>query len=195
MSRYRGVPGHRSGGIMTHKESAAGHSSWDAARIGQGIDALLQQEPDTPERTVARGRLHALVGHMAADGVRRDEPIREVLARLGDKWSPLLLLLLDAGSFRHATLRRLVGLTSADRRISQRMLTLRLRSLERDGLIRRQFIDTHPPGVLYEITPAGRGLVEQIEALMEWTRRHADEIRHAREAFAAATLRFPAEDG
>jgi DNA-binding HxlR family transcriptional regulator len=168
-------------------------AGWNASEIQHGISALLEQEPATPERTTAVGRLHALVQHMAADGVRRDDPIREVFARLGDKWSPLLLLLLAAGSFRHATLRRLVGLTSADGRISQRMLTLRLRSLERDGLIRRSLIDSQPPGVLYSITPAGRGLVEQIEALMAWTRQHAAEIRRAREECAAASRNFPPE--
>ena len=178
---------------MSRKESAA-RAGWNAAEIEQGIDALLQQEPDTPTRAEALARLHSLVQNMAADGVRRDDPIREVFARLGDKWSPLLLLLLAAGSFRHATLRRLVGLTSADRRISQRMLTLRLRSLERDGLIRRHAIDSHPPGVLYALTPAGRGLVEQIEALMAWTRQHAAEIRRAREEFASASRNFPPEE-
>ena len=101
-----------------------------------------------------------------------------------------LLLLLAAGSFRHATLRRLVGLTSTEGRISQRMLTLRLRSLERDGLVRRDLIDTHPPGVRYTLTPLGRGLVEQFESLMAWTRQHDAEIRHARAEFASAPRRF-----
>ncbi len=178
---------------MSSKQTSA-RAGWNAAEIERGIDTLLEQEPDSPTRAEALARLHSLVQHMAADGVRRDDPIREVFARLGDKWSPLLLLLLAAGSFRHATLRRLVGLTSADGRISQRMLTLRLRSLERDGLIRRQLIDTHPPGVLYTITPPGRGLVEQIEALMAWTRQHAAAIRRAREEFASASQAFPPEE-
>jgi DNA-binding HxlR family transcriptional regulator len=175
---------------MSRNESA-GRAGWDATEIGRGIDALLEQEPDTPARAESLAQLQSLVQHMAADGVRRDDPIREVFARLGDKWSPLLLLLLAAGSFRHATLRRLVGLTSADGRISQRMLTLRLRSLERDGMIRRHLIDSHPPGVLYSITPAGRGLVGQIEALMAWTRQHAAAIRRAREEFASASQNLP----
>jgi DNA-binding HxlR family transcriptional regulator len=172
------------------RNQSAGRTGWDAIEIGRGIDALLEQEPDTPARAESLAQLRSLVQHMAADGVRRDDPIREVFARLGDKWSPLLLLLLAAGSFRHATLRRLVGLTSADGRISQRMLTLRLRSLERDGMIHRHLIDSHPPGVLYSITPAGRGLVGQIEALMAWTREHAAAIRRAREEFANTSQNF-----
>jgi len=178
---------------MSREERAAGRAGWDQAAIEHGLDALLQQEPGSPARAAVLARLHALVRQMAADGVRRDDPIREVFARLGDKWSPLLLLLLAAGDFRHATLRRLVGLTSADGRISQRMLTLRLRSLERDGLICRQRIDTLPPGVSYSLTPAGRGLVGQIESLMTWTRQHAAQIRRARADFTAAGPDLPSE--
>jgi DNA-binding HxlR family transcriptional regulator len=177
-------------GTNDHGSDPAGR---DSAAIRRGVDALLEQEPDDAAREGTAARLHARLEQMAADGVRRDDPIREVLARLGDKWSPLLLLLLAAGSFRHATLRRLVGLTSAEGRISQRMLTLRLRSLERDGLVRRQLIDTHPPGVRYEITTVGRGLVAQIESLMEWTRQHEAEIRRARAAFMARRPELPPE--
>jgi len=178
---------------MSRKQTGVG-AGWNAAAIQHGVDALLQRMPEAARGAATRERLHWLVQHMAADGVRRDDPIREVFARLGDKWSPLLLLLLAAGSFRHAALRRLAGLTSVDGRISQRMLTLRLRSLERDGLIRRSLIAGNPPGVLYSITPVGRGLVEQIEALMAWTRGHAAEIRRARADFAITSRNFPSEE-
>ena len=175
---------------MSTNDSGAGAGKRDLEALRRGLDVLLGQEPAGPERAGTAARLHERVAQMAADGARRDDPIREVMARLGDKWSPLLLLLLAAGSFRHATLRRLVGLTSTEGRISQRMLTLRLRSLERDGLVRRDLIDTHPPGVRYTLTPLGRGLVEQFESLMAWTRQHAAEIRHARAEFARAPRRF-----
>ncbi len=180
--------------MTSTNDPPAGGTLRDLEALRRGVDALLAQDPDGPERAGKAGRLHTLLGQMVADGVGRDDPIREVMARLGDKWSPLLLLLLAAGSFRHATLRRLVGLTSAEGRISQRMLTLRLRSLERDGLVRREHIDTQPPGVRYELTPLGRGLVDQYESLMAWTRRHSTEIRAARAAFASAPRRFPADE-
>ncbi|MFO1409808.1 MAG: hypothetical protein U1F06_05440 [Steroidobacteraceae bacterium] len=111
---------------MSTNEPAAGGRDLEALR--RGVETLLEQEPAGPERTATEGRLQAMLAQMVADGARREDPIREVMARLGDKWSPLLLLLLAAGSFRHATLRRLVGLTSTEGRISQRMLTLRLRA-------------------------------------------------------------------
>jgi DNA-binding HxlR family transcriptional regulator len=177
---------------MSSNDPAAGGRDLEALR--RGLDALLQHEPGGAEHAAAAGRLHLMLAQMVADGARREDPIREVMARLGDKWSPLLLLLLAAGDFRHATLRRLVGLTSTEGRISQRMLTLRLRSLERDGMVRREFIDTQPPGVRYQLTPLGRGLVGQYEALMAWTRAHDAEIRRARAEFAQAPPRFAAEE-
>lgn len=148
----------------------------DLERTLHALDALLGQERDPPQAPQVRERLHALVHDMARDGHRRSDPIREVFARLGDRWSVLLLLLLRAGDFRHATLRRLVGTVAAEGEISQRMLTLRLRGLESDGLISRRLLPTNPPGVVYALSPAGHGLAAQVDALMNWTREHSAAI-------------------
>jgi len=150
----------------------------------QAVDALLSHDASAPSSPEARTALHALLQNMAHDGHRRSDPIREVFARLGDRWSVLLLLLLRAGEFRHATLRRLVRIVSAEGDISQRMLTLRLRDLERDGLIARRVLPSSPPGVVYALTPAGCGLTAQIDALMIWTREHSPAILAAQERFA-----------
>ena len=129
--------------------------------------------------------LETLVRSMARDGVQRDQPMREVFARIGDKWSTLLLHLLRTGNYRHAVLRRLVSTVGAEGRISQRMLTLRLRTLERDGLIERRVIPTtHPPGVEYALTELGRSLSAQIESLMQWIRDHMAQILQARTRFS-----------
>jgi DNA-binding HxlR family transcriptional regulator len=129
--------------------------------------------------------LEALVRAMSRDGVQRDQPMREICARIGDKWSSLLLHLLRTGSYRHAVLRRLVSTVGAEGRISQRMLTLRLRTLERDGLIERRVISTtHPPGVEYALTDLGRSLTTQIEQLMQWIREHMQQILQARLRFS-----------
>ena len=131
--------------------------------------------------------LEALVRAMARDGRQRDQPMREICARIGDKWSSLLLHLLRTGSYRHAVLRRLVSTVGAEGRISQRMLTLRLRTLERDGLIERRVISiTHPPGVEYALTDLGRSLTMQIEQLMQWIRDHMQQILEARAHFSDA---------
>jgi DNA-binding HxlR family transcriptional regulator len=158
----------------------------DLQRTLGALDTLLGQDRDPAQSPEARERLHALVRDMARDGHRRSDPIREVFARLGDRWSVLLLLLLRASDFRHATLRRLVGTVAAEGEISQRMLTLRLRSLESDGLISRRVLPTNPPGVIYSLSPAGHGLTAQVDALMNWTREHSDAILAAQRRLGAA---------
>lgn len=150
----------------------------DAELVLRQLESLLRGSNDA-----ALARLRTMVGHMAEDGIRRDQPMREVLARAGDKWSSLLLLLLNAGSFRHGVLRRLVAAVGAEGHISQRMLTLRLRSLERDGMIARTTVSGQPPGVEYSLTPLGAGFVAQLDGVMQWIRDHQAEIRAARERF------------
>ena len=79
-------------------------------------------------------------------------PVRDVLDRLGDTWSVLVILILADGPRRFNALKRSIG------DISQRMLTVTLRTLERDGLIARTVLPTSPPGVEYALTPLGRSL-------------------------------------
>src|SRR6202008_196981 len=85
--------------------------------------------------------------------------VSDVLARVGDKWSVLVVTRLGSGPIRFNELRRTVG------GISQRMLTLTLRGLERDGLVTRTVFPTIPPRVDYELTDLGRGLWTQLEGL------------------------------
>ena len=96
------------------------------------------------------------------------------------------MLLLRTGTYRHSTLRRLVTAISAEGKISQRMLTLRLRTLERDGLVSRHATDSHPPGMEYALTDLGKSLLTQIDALAQWTREHRAEILAARSRFVAS---------
>jgi DNA-binding HxlR family transcriptional regulator len=102
-----------------------------------------------------------------------------VLARVGDKWSVLIVMLLGDGPKRFNEIKRLVG------GISQRMLTLTLRGLERDGLVTRTVFATVPPRVDYELTDLGRSLWAPVEALGLWARTHQEEIETARERFDA----------
>jgi DNA-binding HxlR family transcriptional regulator len=118
----------------------------------RALEKTLQRADELSDREGTRQRLIDLVHAMSRDGTARDLPVREIPARLGDRWSTLLMILLSTGTFRHATLRRLVIVTSAEGKISQRMLTLRLRTLERDGLVMRRPTNTHPPGMEYSLT-------------------------------------------
>lgn len=111
----------------------------------------------------------------SADGVdQKDWPIREVLDRVGDKWSTLIVLRLGNGTRRFNELHREID------GISQRMLTLTLRALERDGLVTRTVFPTVPPRVDYELTSMGRTLLNPISALHEWAVAHRDDIRQSR---------------
>jgi DNA-binding HxlR family transcriptional regulator len=105
--------------------------------------------------------------------------VREILDRVADKWSLLVIALLaDRG-------RRFTELRSEIDGISQRMLTLTLRRLERDGLVRRTVHPVVPPRVDYDLTPLGTTLIGPIEALVQWTVDHAPEIAAARADYEA----------
>ena len=106
--------------------------------------------------------------------------ISDVLARVGDKWSVLVVTRLGSGAMRFNELRRAIG------GISQRMLTLTLRGLERDGLVTRTVFPTIPPRVDYALTPLGRDLLQPVSALGEWATRNQAKIARAREKFDGA---------
>jgi DNA-binding HxlR family transcriptional regulator len=102
---------------------------------------------------------------------------REVLDRVGDKWSLLVIGLLGDGTRRFSELRRSID------GISQRMLTVTLRGLERDGLVTRTVHPTVPPRVNYTLTPMGRTLLDTARALVDWAERHLHEIDAARTVY------------
>ena len=103
--------------------------------------------------------------------------VASILARVGDKWSVFVIMLLGDGPRRFNEIKRMVG------GISQRMLTLTLRGLERDGLVTRTVFLTIPPRVDYELTDLGRGLWQPVEALGKWAADHQAEIEAARAKF------------
>src|SRR5712691_9721300 len=106
--------------------------------------------------------------------------VASVLARVGDKWSVLVIMLLGDGPRRFNELKRMIG------GISQRMLTLTLRGLERDGLVTRTVFPTIPPRVDYELTKLGRSLLKPVNGLGLWARRNRAAIADARRRFDAA---------
>ena len=107
--------------------------------------------------------------------------VASVLARVGDKWSVLVIMMLIDGPMRFNELKRKIG------GISQRMLTLTLRGLERDGLVTRTIFPTIPPRVDYELTDLGRGLAQPVQALGKWAFEHLPEIEGARTVSTRAT--------
>ena len=127
--------------------------------------------------------LATLADRMETEGRGRDEPVRAVFGLLGDRWSMLILLTLGTGEWRHATLRRIVGTLSAEGAISQRMLTLKLRAMERDGFVRRIVGDEVPPHVAYRLTGFGVALLEQAAALLRWIGDHRAAVIENRRCF------------
>ncbi len=106
-------------------------------------------------------------------------PVRDVIDRIGDKWSVLLVVQLRDGPRRFSDLLR-----STDG-ISRRMLTRTLRLLERDGLLSRTVHPTSPPQVEYDLTSLGHALAGPLDALSAWAVQNRDQVQTAREAFDA----------
>lgn len=105
--------------------------------------------------------------------------VSEVLARVGDKWTILAVNELGQGPRRFNEIRRALG------SISQRMLTLTLRNLQRDGLVTRTVFPTIPPKVEYELTALGRSLLVPVSGIGLWVRQNREAIQEARKRFDA----------
>src|SRR6266481_7606087 len=111
-----------------------------------------------------------------------DDPeceVRTILDRIADKWSLLVIYVLADGTKRFSVLRREID------GISQRMLTLTLRQLEREGLVNRTVFPVVPPRVDYQLTPLGSTLLDTIQSLVAWAGEHGHEIAAARAAYDA----------
>jgi DNA-binding HxlR family transcriptional regulator len=122
--------------------------------------------------------------HIDLPAPRRPDPnhadcrgVASVLSRVGDKWSVFVIMMLGDGPKRFNELKRMIN------GISQRMLTLTLRGLERDGLVTRTIFPTIPPRVDYELTELGHGLSQPVEALGRWAMEHLAQIEAARTHF------------
>ncbi len=103
--------------------------------------------------------------------------VAPILQRIGDKWSILCVIALGKGPLRFNEMKRQVN------GISQRMLTLTVRALERDGFVSRTMFPTVPPAVSYKLTPMGISLLVPVRALGDWARNHRSAIQAARQQF------------
>jgi len=106
------------------------------------------------------------------------QAVAETLDRIGDKWTVLVVGVLEQGPLRYNEIRRAVD------GISQRMLTLTLKQLERDGLVTRTMYPTIPPRVDYELTELGKRLMVPLRSLYDWAVKHRPAMLAARKRFA-----------
>ncbi len=111
-------------------------------------------------------------------------PLRDLLTRLGDKWTVLLLMTLAKREDHRA---RFSEIKKEIPDISQRMLTTTLRSLERDGLLLRKVYPEVPPRVEYELTKRGMSILKPMEGLVDWIEEHWDDIKKTRVQFDKKT--------
>lgn len=120
-----------------------------------------------------------MIDRDTADAARVCTAMGDILNRIGDKWSVMVVGYLTRRTMRFNELRHAIG------GISQRMLTLTLRNLERDGLVTRTVYPEIPPRVEYALTDLGRTLTDPLDALWNWAAAHQDEVKQARAAYDA----------
>jgi DNA-binding HxlR family transcriptional regulator len=125
------------------------------------------------------------VGECIEWDLRNDCEVRQILDRIADKWSLLAISLLERQTMRFSELQRRID------GISQRMLTVTLRQLERDGLVSRTVYPVVPPRVDYALTPLGCTLLATIQSLVSWTEEHQAEIAAARADYDARAAAPP----
>lgn len=117
--------------------------------------------------------------HKSKDPRSRLCPIRDVLDRLSDRWSLLVIHELEGGTLRFTELKNRIG------DVSQRMLAQTLRRLEQDGLVSREVFPTVPPRVEYTLTPLGHSLLKPLRSMIEWAVDNHEAVRAARAAYVA----------
>lgn len=145
----------------------------------------MNQEPghtsliDRVAELVPDDMVQKLIGPRGDFTIASQCPVRDVLDRLGDAWSFLVVLRLSEGPQRFNALKRSVG------GVSQRMLTVTLRSLERDGLVERRVFPTTPPQVEYSLSELGHSLVGPMAELTRWASANHDAVRGARARYDA----------
>jgi DNA-binding HxlR family transcriptional regulator len=121
-------------------------------------------------------KIEELVPQMSEDP-RTEELVREMLVRIADKWTLLVIDVLAEGEMRFSRLREQVG------GVSQKMLTKTLRQLERDGLVTRHVHAVVPPRVDYKLTPLGDSLGQAVCGIWIWAEEHLKDVEKARQVF------------
>ena len=147
-----------------------------------GVRAVLGEEVIGGFDAATRTQLQELI-FASARNHDLHSPSRELMSLLGDRWSPLLLSLLDFGSLRFSTLQRVVAAID-DVGISRRMLSFTLRALEREGYVTRQVVTVVPPNVEYSLSEMGKQMCARLMPLLVWGEANAEQIRAARKTFA-----------
>lgn len=154
-----------------------------AERIMVRVRGVLDPQ-GTGEITAAQNKLFGKVAAWAIQfNMDRKNPIIDVVDHIGNYWRNWIFLILHTGTYRPSKMAKILEAVDPTHPISQRMLTLNLRLLERDGLIERKVICDKLNHVEYSLTPMGSELVEQLLAIIDWIGDHVPQISQARKKF------------
>ena len=155
---------------------------WDAQSVLDDVARILGTPRQDLDRQVSTSGIVEMVLLMERDGRGADDPVRATTARIGDKWCTLMLMLLRSGPVRSTPLRRLVS-TISGVEVSSKVMSEKLRALERDGFLSRSLGPAAQPQVTYALTDLGFGLAERVSELVMWITEAVPEIRRARDAY------------
>jgi DNA-binding HxlR family transcriptional regulator len=162
--------------------AANGEETWGAPALSRVREVLISLGEGHLNSTEAEN-FRYFCRQLARYDSARSNPIVSVVDHVGNYWRNWLLMITRTGPYRPSTLRKLLAALDPSHPISQRMLTLNLRMLERDGLIARDVIDEERRHVEYSLTVLGRGLSDELLSLIDWIDKHAAEIEASNAAF------------
>lgn len=159
-------------------------------RVAEEVERIIDRELQG-ESAKRIKQLCAGIFEKGLDGsVHEFAAIRETMALLGEKWTGLVLYMLSSGPIRYSLLRRLISSTASlggeNLGISERMMTLTLRRLERDGFASRTVLPGVPPHTEYELTPLGKSLHDSHMQLVRWAENNRVAIQEARDRYDQA---------
>jgi DNA-binding HxlR family transcriptional regulator len=150
-------------------------------RVGSalGVVDLAHLDGEHKDRLMRLSRL------LAGYELVTDNPIVNVVDHVGNYWRSWMLVILQTGTYRYSTIMKLLNAVDPSHPISQRMLTLGLRLLERDGLVERRVVEDVRRHVDYSLTPVGKELSERFMSLVEWIDSQAETFEQSRSKYDA----------
>jgi DNA-binding HxlR family transcriptional regulator len=153
----------------------------------KAVEKVLAKDIPAQQASQIRELCTTYTGRSSRLDKHKTGPVRQTFRLFGDKWAPLVVMVLHCGAIRYLALHNIVSLMAregGESGISQRMLTLVLRNLEMNGMLARSSQSATAHRGVYFLTPLGRSLHDQIMRLVEWAENHSDEIRLARSTYA-----------
>jgi DNA-binding HxlR family transcriptional regulator len=150
-------------------------------RVGAALGAVDLGHQDGEQEDRLRRLSRLLAGYETVT----DNPIVNVVDHVGNYWRSWILVILQTGTYRYTTIMKVLNAVDPSHPISQRMLTLGLRLLERDGLVERTDVEDVRRHVEYSLTPVGRDLSERFMSLVEWIDSQAETFEQSRSAYDA----------